>query len=89
MAEQFKWNDKVREYVNSSGDECTARAVVSLSDYRAVEQALADLNIENLIRVAKEAEERGEQRIPCFLQVEWVARAAKALGFTSDRAGVK
>lgn len=51
---------------------------------RKLEQTLADLNIENLIRVAKEAEERGEQRIPCFLQVEWVARAAEALGFQTD-----
>lgn len=48
-----------------------------------VVQVLEDLNIPNLLRVAKEHEERGEQRIPCFLQLEWVERAAEAMGYSS------
>ncbi len=63
------------------------RAEVAEARCEALDQALADLNIENLVRVAKEAEERGEQRIPCFLQVEWVARAAKARGFDMETKG--
>jgi hypothetical protein len=43
-------------------------------------QALEDLNIPNLLLIAKEYEDRGEQRIPCFLQLEWVERAALATG---------
>lgn len=44
-------------------------------------QAVEDLGFWLLTRKAHEAEERGEQRIPCFIQIEWVERVAKLLGY--------
>lgn len=41
-------------------------------------QLLEDLNLAQLERMAVEKEASGEQRIPCFISVEWVQRAVAA-----------
>jgi len=41
--------------------------------------ALSDVATEEAQRVADEYEANGEQRIPCFFQVEWIAKARAAL----------
>jgi hypothetical protein len=41
--------------------------------------ALAEIVTPYLEHVAKQTEERGEQRVPCFLQIEWIERAVRAL----------
>jgi hypothetical protein len=61
--------------INAS-QQANARLIAAAPDLL---EALNDLGLWLLKSKAADAELRGEQRIPCFLQLEWVAKALAAV----------